>query len=183
MSRTARSYAKESGFMMVLQYNVRIRRNTIAFQAESEGLESLSNFSVFKPVTAEEVYAKGRNFGNLGYGDTNPYAKGGVKEAWNPVTGTDATPDELIWKPPASTQPNPATKQKDKPATNQPSLPVKPKEPRLRGGYKGQHFNPNYHLNRNNGYENRNTDNRHIGQPWTQQQRKWKPRKGKWPTL
>ncbi|KAH9447422.1 hypothetical protein Pst134EA_029461 [Puccinia striiformis f. sp. tritici] len=67
---------QKNGFIVALRYDVRVRRNAIAFRAESGGSESLSDFSTFKPQTAKEVYAEARNFNELGFGDINPYAKG-----------------------------------------------------------------------------------------------------------
>ncbi|POV99369.1 hypothetical protein PSTT_13812 [Puccinia striiformis] len=146
---------RKNGFMVALRYDVRVRRNAIAFRAESEGNESLSDFSDFKPQTAEEVYAESRNFNELGYGDINPYAKGEVRHAWNPVTGTDILLEDLTKQTSNHNASSAAGKIRDKQTSNLPAQPIKQKESRLRGGYRGQHYDPDYNRNRsNNNYRN-----------------------------
>ncbi|KAI7940289.1 hypothetical protein MJO28_013941 [Puccinia striiformis f. sp. tritici] len=56
--------------MTALRYDTWIRRKVIAFRTETDGIEFLSDFSIFKRKTAKEVYAEARNFNKLSFGDT-----------------------------------------------------------------------------------------------------------------
>ncbi|KAH9451620.1 hypothetical protein Pst134EA_025568 [Puccinia striiformis f. sp. tritici] len=82
---------EKSGFMTALRYDIIIRRNTIAFRTENNGKESFSNISIFKTDTAETVYTESRNFEELSF-HNNPYARGGVRADWDPLTGMRRAP-------------------------------------------------------------------------------------------
>ncbi|KAI7934350.1 hypothetical protein MJO28_017137 [Puccinia striiformis f. sp. tritici] len=155
---------RKNGFMVALRYDVRVRRNAIAFRVESEGNESLSDFSDFKPQTAEEVYAEARNFNELGFGDINPYARGEARHAWNPVTGTDIIQDEPNKPSTTSQTSTTTTRTKEKQPSNPPTLPARPREARSRGGYRGQHYDPDYNRNRNGGNHRNNDQGARGGQ-------------------
>ncbi|OAV87242.1 hypothetical protein PTTG_05582 [Puccinia triticina 1-1 BBBD Race 1] len=57
---------KKHGFMVALRYNIQIRNNAFAFQPKLKGEESFSNISIFKQDTADNTYAKAKDFGEVG---------------------------------------------------------------------------------------------------------------------
>jgi hypothetical protein len=143
---------RKHGFMVALRYDIRIRNNAFAFRVESDGEESLSDISIYKPETADNAHAESRNLNELGVND-NPYAMGGIRFGYDPHTGLKIAKNTSLapsapkstqvqsYSIPATTQPNPPTiPLPQRPSSNEHGSGRPPKS----SGYKGRNFNPNY---------------------------------------
>ncbi|EHS63334.1 uncharacterized protein PGTG_21635 [Puccinia graminis f. sp. tritici CRL 75-36-700-3] len=81
-----RMQAKD-GFMTALRYDIQLRTNAFAHRVVINGDPSVPDISVLRIDIAESVYAEARNFDELGFRDTNPYAPGGPRAHLDPLTG------------------------------------------------------------------------------------------------
>ncbi|POW09853.1 hypothetical protein PSTT_06495 [Puccinia striiformis] len=81
-----------------------------------------------------------------------------------PLKGTDIIQDDStkpLTNPPTSAA---KTRTNERQTINSPTLPAKRREPPLRGGSRGQHYDPDYNRNRHNN-NNRNGDQGGRGGP------------------
>ncbi|EFP77782.1 uncharacterized protein PGTG_03738 [Puccinia graminis f. sp. tritici CRL 75-36-700-3] len=80
-----RMQAKD-GFMTALRYDIQLRTNVFAHRVVINGDPSVPDISVLRTDIAESCYAEARNFDELGFRDTNPYAAGGPRAHLDPLT-------------------------------------------------------------------------------------------------
>ncbi|PLW50946.1 hypothetical protein PCASD_01182 [Puccinia coronata f. sp. avenae] len=73
-------------FMVVLQYNIWIRTNAFAIHVVKNDKSYVTNISMFRRDIAEQCKATVAKFGELSFID-NPYAPGGPRVNWDPITG------------------------------------------------------------------------------------------------
>ncbi|OAV85402.1 hypothetical protein PTTG_04434 [Puccinia triticina 1-1 BBBD Race 1] len=92
------------GFMTGLRYDINVRMNAFAHRVVMpDGKISISNISIKNEEIAQKIIARTRKFDELDFTE-NPYAKGGERKTWDPVTGQDPAK--------AANQANPGPSQK-----------------------------------------------------------------------
>ncbi|OAV90023.1 hypothetical protein PTTG_05131 [Puccinia triticina 1-1 BBBD Race 1] len=81
----------QHGFMTGLRYDINIRMNAFAHRViMPDGQISISNISVLNEEIAQKIIARTRKFEEINF-PKSPYAKGGPRKTWDPVTGQDPT--------------------------------------------------------------------------------------------
>ncbi|OAV99730.1 hypothetical protein PTTG_25275 [Puccinia triticina 1-1 BBBD Race 1] len=79
------------GFMTGLRYDINVRMNAFAHCVVIPGGQvSITNISVRNEEIAQKIIARTRKFDEIDFTE-NPYAKGGERKTWDPVTGRDPT--------------------------------------------------------------------------------------------
>ncbi|OAV87504.1 hypothetical protein PTTG_05583 [Puccinia triticina 1-1 BBBD Race 1] len=96
------------------------------------GKPTVADISVFRQDIAEETYSDARNFGEIGMTD-NPYAEGGLRAGWDPLTGA----------PKQNRGPGQKTNFNRSPDDGDHTGQARQKTGRSRG-YKGKKFNPRH---------------------------------------
>ncbi|EHS63566.1 uncharacterized protein PGTG_20662 [Puccinia graminis f. sp. tritici CRL 75-36-700-3] len=80
---------KHHGFMPAFRYNMMTRANTFSHRVyDRNGTEMVPDISKFKTDIWQICYSQSQKHQELGFTD-NPYAKGGIRENWDPLTGEE----------------------------------------------------------------------------------------------
>jgi hypothetical protein len=80
---------KHHGFMPAFRYDMMTRANTFSHRVyDRTGTEMVPDISKFKTDIWQICYSQSQKFQELGFTD-NPYAKGGVRENWDPLSGEE----------------------------------------------------------------------------------------------
>ncbi|KAA1124825.1 hypothetical protein PGTUg99_035594 [Puccinia graminis f. sp. tritici] len=83
---------KHHGFMPAFRYNMMTRANTFSHWVYNRnGTEMVPDISKFKTNIWQICYSQSQKFQELGFTD-NPYAKGGGREHWDPLSGEERKP-------------------------------------------------------------------------------------------
>ncbi|PLW40439.1 hypothetical protein PCASD_10382 [Puccinia coronata f. sp. avenae] len=73
-------------FMVALRYNIWVRANAFAVHIHEEEDHYVTNIGKWKQDIANQCYATAVKFGEISFTD-NPYAFGGTRAGWDPLTG------------------------------------------------------------------------------------------------
>ncbi|KAA1104335.1 hypothetical protein PGT21_050358 [Puccinia graminis f. sp. tritici] len=92
---------KHHGFMPAFRYDMMTRANTFSHRVyDRNGTEMVPDISKFKTDIWQICYSQSQKFQELGFTD-NPYAKGGIRENWDPLSGEERRPkNNQMYNPP-----------------------------------------------------------------------------------